>query len=41
MRKTKFWLGLMFAALLSAALPAMAQQTAKIHGHVQDPAGVP
>jgi tetratricopeptide (TPR) repeat protein len=40
MRKTKFWLVLTFAAVVSAALPAMAQQTAKIHGHVQDPAGV-
>ncbi len=39
MRKTKFWLGLTFAALLSTALTAMGQQTAKIHGHVQDPAG--
>jgi len=40
MRKTSFWLGLTFATLVSAALPAIAQQTAKIHGHVQDPAGV-
>lgn len=40
MRKTNFWLVPIFAALLSAALPAMAQpQPAKIHGHVQDPAG--
>jgi tetratricopeptide (TPR) repeat protein len=39
MRKTKFWLVLTFAALVSTALTAMGQQTAKIHGHVQDPAG--
>src|SRR5271155_430074 len=40
MRKKNFWLVPIFAALVSAALPAMAQpQPAKIHGHVQDPAG--
>jgi hypothetical protein len=42
MRKTKFMLAIALAALLSAALPGMAQdQTAKIHGHVQDPTGAP
>ncbi|MBT9332499.1 carboxypeptidase regulatory-like domain-containing protein [Paracidobacterium acidisoli] len=42
MRKTRFRLAIALAALLSAALPMTAQeQTAKIHGHVQDPTGVP
>jgi tetratricopeptide (TPR) repeat protein len=44
MRKTKFWLAAAMAAMLSAALPALAQtatDTGKIHGHVQDPLGLP
>ncbi|WP_158751281.1 carboxypeptidase regulatory-like domain-containing protein [Acidobacterium sp. S8] len=43
MRKTKFWLALALAASVPAILtPAFAQdQTGKIHGHVQDPAGIP
>jgi tetratricopeptide (TPR) repeat protein len=41
MRKMKFQLVLAFAALFFAALPAMAQETAKIHGHAQDPTGLP
>ncbi len=42
MRKTKLWMALAMAALLSALFtPAFAQeQTSKIHGHIQDPAGV-
>ena len=42
MRKTKFWLALAMAASVPAILtPAFAQdQTGKIHGHLQDPAGV-
>lgn len=42
MRNTKFWLGFLFAALLlSASAYVQAQDTAKVHGHVQDPVGVP
>ena len=43
MRKTKLWMALALAAFVSALLtPAFAQeQTGKIHGHIQDPAGVP
>jgi len=43
MRKTKLWMALAFAVLLPALFtPAFAQeQTGKIHGHVQDPAGIP
>ena len=43
MRKTKLWLASLLAALLiTAAAPALlAQDTAKVHGHVQDPLGVP
>jgi len=41
MRKTKLWMAVALAALLSALFtPAFAQETGKIHGHVQDPAGV-
>jgi tetratricopeptide (TPR) repeat protein len=41
MRKTKLWLALALLALLPAFAPAFAQdQTGKIHGHIQDPAGV-
>lgn len=42
MRKTKLWLALALVAFLPAVLtPAFAQdQTGKIHGHIQDPAGV-
>jgi tetratricopeptide (TPR) repeat protein len=41
MRKTKLWMALSLAALLSALFtPAFAQETGKIHGHIQDPAGV-
>jgi len=41
MRKTKLWLASMLAALLvTAAAPALlAQNTAKVHGHVNDPLG--
>ena len=41
MRKTKFWLASMLAALLvAAAAPSLlAQNTAKVHGHVNDPLG--
>ncbi|HEX3471500.1 MAG TPA: carboxypeptidase regulatory-like domain-containing protein [Silvibacterium sp.] len=42
MRKTKIWLGFLFAALLlSGSACLQAQDTAKVHGHVQDPVGVP
>src|SRR5579885_1316296 len=43
MRKTKLWMAIAAATLLSALFtPAFAQeQTGKIHGHIQDPAGVP
>jgi tetratricopeptide (TPR) repeat protein len=43
MRKTKLWMVLALAAFVSALLtPAFAQdQAGKIHGHIQDPAGVP
>ncbi|QNI33367.1 carboxypeptidase regulatory-like domain-containing protein [Alloacidobacterium dinghuense] len=42
MRKTKLWMTLAIAAFVSALLtPAFAQEpTGKIHGHIQDPAGV-
>ena len=41
MRKTKLWMALAVAVFASALLtPAFAQDTGKIHGHVQDPAGV-
>ena len=42
MRKTKLWMALAHAALVSALFtPAFAQEpTGKIHGHIQDPAGV-
>jgi len=41
MRKTKLRMALAVAALMSALFtPAFAQETGKIHGHVQDPAGV-
>jgi tetratricopeptide (TPR) repeat protein len=41
MRKTKLWLALALIAFLPAIAPAFAQdQTGKIHGHIQDPAGV-
>ena len=42
MRKTKLWMALALAALVSALFtPAFAQEpTGKIHGHIQDPAGV-
>ncbi len=42
MRKTKLWMALALAAFVSALLtPAFAQeQTGKVHGHIQDPAGV-
>jgi tetratricopeptide (TPR) repeat protein len=42
MRKTKFWLASLFAALLimAAAPSLLAQNTGKVHGHVQDPLGV-
>ena len=42
MRKTKFWLALALAASVPAILtPVFAQEpTGKIHGHLQDPAGV-
>lgn len=46
MRKTKLWLALVLVAFLPAFAPAFAplfaqDQTGKIHGHIQDPAGVP
>ena len=44
MRKTKIWLASLLAALLIiAAAPSLLAQgtTGKIHGHVQDPLGVP
>ena len=42
MRKTKIWLALLCAALLVPATASLhAQETGKIHGHVQDPAGTP
>lgn len=43
MRKTKIWLASTLAALLvTMAAPAlMAQATAKVYGHVNDPLGVP
>ena len=42
MRKTKIWLALLCAALLVPATARLhAQETGKIHGHVQDPAGTP
>lgn len=43
MRKTKLWLASLLAALLvAAAAPALlAQNTAKVHGHVNDPLGTP
>ena len=42
MLKTRIWLGFLCAALLVAATARLqAQETAKIHGHVQDPAGTP
>jgi tetratricopeptide (TPR) repeat protein len=42
MRKTKFWLASLLATLLiAAAAPSLlAQDTAKVHGHVNDPLGV-
>lgn len=42
MRKTRFWLASLFAALLvTVTAPALlAQGTAKVHGHVNDPLGV-
>src|SRR6185312_15546288 len=42
MRKTKFWLASLLAALLiiAAAPSLLAQNTGKIHGHAQDPLGV-
>ena len=40
--KTKLWLAFLCAALLVPATARVyAQETAKIHGHVQDPAGTP
>lgn len=40
-QKTKLWLALVVLALVPAFSGAYAQQdTAKIHGHIQDPAGV-
>jgi tetratricopeptide (TPR) repeat protein len=42
MPKTKIWLALLCAALLVPATARLhAQETGKIHGHVQDPAGTP
>lgn len=42
MRKTKFRLASLLAALLVAAAPALlAQSMAKVHGHVNDPLGTP
>src|SRR5271170_6020716 len=41
MHKTKIWLVFLFAALLlPAASWLQAQDTGKVHGHVQDPVGV-
>ena len=41
MRKTKLWMALALAAFVSVLFtPAFAQEVGKIHGHVQDPAGV-
>lgn len=42
MRKTKLWLASLLAALLVAAVAPslLAQDTAKVHGHVNDPLGV-
>ena len=41
MRRTKLWMALALTAFVSALLtPAFAQETGKIHGHIQDPAGV-
>ena len=42
MRKTKFWLASLLAALLiiAAAPSLLAQNTGKVHGHAQDPLGV-
>src|SRR5271167_3214386 len=41
MRKTKIWLASLFAILLvSATAYVQAQDTAKVHGHAQDPVGV-
>jgi tetratricopeptide (TPR) repeat protein len=37
----KIWPRLALAALIAAALPLAGQTTAKIHGHVNDPAGSP
>jgi tetratricopeptide (TPR) repeat protein len=39
--KTKLWLAFLCAALLVPVARVQAQETAKIHGHVQDPAGTP
>ena len=40
MPKTKIWLAILCAALLVPATARLhAQETGKIHGHVQDPAG--
>ena len=43
MRKTKLWLATLLSALLvTAAVPSLlAQQTGKVHGHVNDPLTVP
>jgi tetratricopeptide (TPR) repeat protein len=47
MRKTKFWLASLLAALLIVAIvPSLPAQetsasTGKVHGHVQDPLGIP
>ncbi|HUY81825.1 MAG TPA: tetratricopeptide repeat protein [Acidobacteriaceae bacterium] len=43
MRKTKIWLASLLAALLivAAAPSLLAQNTAKVHGHVNDPLDVP
>ena len=43
MRKTKLWLASLLSALLvMAAVPSLlAQQTGKVHGHVNDPLSVP
>jgi tetratricopeptide (TPR) repeat protein len=42
MRKTKFWLGSLLAAVLifAAAPSLLAQLSGKVHGHAQDPLGV-
>jgi tetratricopeptide (TPR) repeat protein len=39
MTRKKLWLSVALAALTSAVLPAMAQQTGSIHGHANDPTG--